>query len=239
MLITIIEPEKLVGPLLVTRDLRIVGYGRHTLRQASAEGCLTVRRYGFDLREALLPWSAIAVESRHKKVWAVAVDDAASFSLSPVELTNLGSYVAGWLLDLWGELDELSLSAHEAVTCVTFSGGALPYDGSCRCRELVEGSLSWGHLHAVGEFPLNCFQCSCGKRWYYHANQRWLQVLDDELWADLLRYNGLAMKLTLRETELDTFIYLETAIRAVAAAGDDVPLELYGQLEELFTIHNS
>ncbi|MFA6963259.1 MAG: hypothetical protein WC227_00890 [Patescibacteria group bacterium] len=68
--------------------------------------------------------------------------------------------------------------------------------GDCQCREVgAFGSTSpprlWRDLMDGYEHPANCFSCSCGRHWFFSAeDERFYFVADDEAWEELTTHDG-------------------------------------------------
>lgn len=76
----------------------------------------------------------------------------------------------------------------------TFDGPMYRYTGPCVCNELsisnLKNPFDWkGHTNQ-GQFPKNCFECSCGRRWYRCDDEMWAHVGDDETWQMLTVHDG-------------------------------------------------
>ncbi len=79
-----------------------------------------------------------------------------------------------------------------------YSGALHRYEGACLCHQLINlGGITfnWGE-HTKGEFPYNCFECSCGEKWYRISPKykRWIRVADENAWKMLLEYDGIAIQ---------------------------------------------
>lgn len=80
---------------------------------------------------------------------------------------------------------------------VRFGGDRVRYSGECVCAALhdpkASPSFDWQRATG-GNFPQNCFECSCGQRWWcYNPEQRlWAPVADPAAWEMFCEYNGVA-----------------------------------------------
>jgi len=74
------------------------------------------------------------------------------------------------------------------------------YKGSCVCKKLANSSkknpFPWKTITNRGNFPENCFTCSCGKNWFcINCNENiWVEVKDEKAWKMLILYNGVVIK---------------------------------------------
>jgi hypothetical protein len=80
-----------------------------------------------------------------------------------------------------------------------YSGPIYKYIGPCVCKELLASNLEqpfdWNRYTNKGQFSKNCFECSCGQRWYRGDKEMWTHVGDDETWQVLTTYNGEIIEL--------------------------------------------
>lgn len=78
-----------------------------------------------------------------------------------------------------------------------YEGKKHEYNGDCICHELALSSkdnpFDWtGHTRG-GNFPKNCFKCSCGNEWFQNDPEKaqWIRVGDPEAWYLLTKYDGV------------------------------------------------
>ncbi|MBX4215618.1 hypothetical protein KW797_01575 [Candidatus Parcubacteria bacterium] len=96
------------------------------------------------------------------------------------------------------------------------------YRGPCVCSELNLTQRPSGHpfdwkKHTNGgQYPKNCFECSCRKKWFLMAcvegHEPWIEVGDEEAWRLLTEFNGVETEsLALDpETEKPSLVLLKT-----------------------------
>lgn len=81
-----------------------------------------------------------------------------------------------------------------------FKGEMYTYVGECVCellRRSTKGNpFPWLKYTNNGQFPNQCFLCSCGEKWYLGNPSRelWCRVGDPKAWAMLTQFNGVAVE---------------------------------------------
>ncbi len=124
--------------------------------------------------------------------------------LCPIECVDLGikAFIAERLALLVPVLRAKGAEGFELLDePPKFQGDIFCYTGQCLCKT-IEGSdlmhpFDWLANTNGGQYPANCFACSCGKRWFLDDPKRgkWYPVGDDEAWSGLLEFNGFPMEL--------------------------------------------
>lgn len=88
----------------------------------------------------------------------------------------------------------------EKYTGPKYTGPIEKYSGPCVCQLLEASSptdpFDWQTTTNGGHFPQNCFECSCGTRWWCDSPEEhsWVRVGDDAAWKMFLEYNGVAVQ---------------------------------------------
>ncbi|MSU74515.1 hypothetical protein EXS57_01915 [Candidatus Kaiserbacteria bacterium] len=81
-----------------------------------------------------------------------------------------------------------------------YSGQKHEYVGTCLCAQIGASNKSipfdWEGQTNKGNYPANCFQCSCGMKWYRGnpTEERWVEVADDLAWSMFMDFDGVAME---------------------------------------------
>lgn len=75
-----------------------------------------------------------------------------------------------------------------------FVGVMHEYTGPCVCDGLLASNIKrpfdWNTYTNNGQYPKNCFECSCGNKWYRGDDQMWAQVGNNETWLMLTTHDG-------------------------------------------------
>jgi len=121
------------------------------------------------------------------------------FTISASLNVAMNNFISGCLNDyleyLSKHIEDGSASGVVVTdTVVTYSGPMFQYEGPCVCATTQESEFPWEKLTNGGQFPENCFKCSCGNMWWRAETVegwRWIPVLDPEAWKLLLQDNGV------------------------------------------------
>lgn len=100
-----------------------------------------------------------------------------------------------------------------------YSGTMLSYTGPCVCEKLdssrKDKPFDWQKL-TQGQYPTNCFQCSCRQQWW-RANPSehlWGRIGDPAAWDLLIKHNGMMVRAWEIHPEQHTIMLLETISRS-------------------------
>lgn len=100
-----------------------------------------------------------------------------------------------------------------------YTGPMYQYRGPCLCdiirKSDAQRPFKWLLHTKGGQFPHDCFQCSCGACWYRGASREkgtWIPVTDSEAWSMLLAYNGVAVEHIVLDPRQETpqIVFLRT-----------------------------
>ena len=76
-----------------------------------------------------------------------------------------------------------------------YNGPMVKHTGACICLSLTmsneKAPFDW-QAQTGGQFPKNCFECNCGRRWWCGNPEKaiWSEVADDGAWETLTKHNG-------------------------------------------------
>lgn len=208
------QPEEPLGTPVITAVHMTIEFLENNATEWLARGTFTFRDHveGIDGKNS---WTAVGMASEDEILWTVRRSDPLPHefvfqSKSQEPLFCLGSgtnaaiktFIAGKLAYVVAYMREHPESANIAILDEPehYQGIRYVYSGSCVCQKIASSHLklpfNW-HAHTNGgQYPANCFQCSCRRQWY-RANPRkelWVIVGDPDAWSMLIQFNGVIVE---------------------------------------------
>lgn len=102
-----------------------------------------------------------------------------------------------------------------------YSGVKHSYNGPCVCQKILSSNLhapfDWKTCTNGGQYPKNCFECSCKARWYRGnpEEELWLRVGDPKAWQLLTEFDGVpSFPIALDPDSKEPVLVLQSTLRS-------------------------
>ncbi len=208
-------PEQMIGGMPCAITFFTVESMARVEREVEARGSIIIMDY-MENCDGEHSWHAITrTDPEDKHTWVVKCEEKDGFCFRDEKgeaLFTLCSPInAGMKEFIAEELDGLLLFGYprDRMPGIVsgyheYAGPRVKYEGPCVCRTIRDTALREGrtffdwkkHTHG-GKYPSNCFECSCGAKWWCAepGEEIWFPVGDQEAWEMLTRANGEAVQL--------------------------------------------
>lgn len=219
-------PEESLSGGCSVIDMTIVGF--HNIENGvRAFGYITIKDYVEHGIEGTDPWEAflldhssewVARRDQTKEAFWVTPDGEKVFGLNEGVNQAMKRFVAKKVTEYLEYPDCLRNSESIVDAPKEYAGSIKAYTGDCVCHRIEtsdkEVPFPWFEM-TQGQFPNNCFECSCGQRWWRFdlQNEMWCKVPDDKAWEMFMKYGGEAVQFIgiMKDDRFDG-VYLEQTL---------------------------